>query len=105
MEPPAFREAVGAEVEDPVGVPETDPLAIPLEEEAEEPVVAVLVPDGVLVRVPVVVSLVEVPVEVEEVRVVAVVVAVLSELPVTLNCWDWARIPVFWVESESRLIW
>jgi hypothetical protein len=54
----------------------------------------------------------EVDVEVEETSV-AVLLPVLVleaeevelESPVTLNCWDWARMPVFSVLSEIKLIW
>jgi hypothetical protein len=70
--------------------------------------VVIAVPsEVVLTRVPLrVVSLVEVPVVVEEEEDdVTVVEEELWESPVTLNCWDCARIPVLSLESERRLIW
>lgn len=91
---------MGVEEEVPVADPEAEPLATALE--GTEDAVVMTVPSEVVVLTSVV-SLVEDPVVIE--AEAEVVVEELSELPVTLNCWDWARIPVFMVESESRLIW
>lgn len=60
----------------------------------------------------VVVAVVEaVPVEEEDEEEVSVAV-VEAELEVvdepedsTLNCWDWARMPVFWGSLETKLTW
>jgi hypothetical protein len=93
------------------------PLAEPLVDEAAPEVPVVLEPVAVLVElvlVPVTVIkvlVVEVPVVVPEVEVEAleeVLELEVEELwaePVTLNCSDWARIPVFMVTSDWRLIW
>jgi hypothetical protein len=101
-----------------VGAAEVSLAALLVEEPlAEEPdaaggVVIPVVPVEVPVEVPVVVvimvpvvellvddSLVEVEVEVE-----VLLVDELAEL-VTLNCWDWARIPMLSVASDIRSIW
>lgn len=75
-------------------------MAVPVE------LVLVLVPVMVIkvlvVEVPVVVPEVE---ALEEVLVLELEVEELWGEPVTLNCSDWARIPVFMVTSDWRLIW
>jgi hypothetical protein len=89
-------EAAPVEPEVPVVL---EPVAVPVE--------LVLVPVTVI-RV----LVVEVPVVVPEVEaleeVLVLVVLEVEELwaePVTLNCSDWARIPVLWVTSDWRLTW
>jgi hypothetical protein len=86
-------------------------------EEAEVVVEAPVVSEVLAVEeedsesVSVLVVVVEVPVEVEEVEVEVVVGVAedeeeeLSSEPVTLNCWDWARMPVLCSSLEKRLIW
>lgn len=93
----------------PVWVPGRDPVGIRRE---EVPVVEASVEDPVVeepaeedpAETPEVEAAVEeeetvddVPVEVTEEE--------LSAASVTLNCWDWARMPVFFSEVESRLTW
>lgn len=92
----------------PVWVPERDPVGIRREEvpvveaSVEEPVV-----EEPAVEDPVETPEVEAAEEEETVDDVPVEVAEeeLSAASVTLNCWDWARMPVFFSEVESRLTW
>jgi hypothetical protein len=81
-------------------VPEVlEPVAVPV----ELVLVPVMVIKVLVVEVPVVVPEVEALEEVLEVLVLEV--EELWAEPVTLNCSDWARIPVFMVSSDWRLIW
>jgi hypothetical protein len=68
------------------------------------PVVPVEVPVVVVIMVPVVELLVDDSLVEVEVEVEVLLVDELAEL-VTLNCWDWARIPMLSVASDIRSIW
>lgn len=79
-----------------------EPVAEPVE--LELVLVPVMVIRVLVVEVPVVVVAPEVE-ALEEVLVLVLEVEELWAEPVTLNCSDWARIPVFMVTSDWRLIW